>query len=151
MPTTMTANAHARLSSALQGLEEDRVELINTMATIGRGDDADKAQAAIAREELARLDGRIRDLRNRLQSAVIAEPVAGGDIVVDGALIEVLFAGEDAPERYLISAGGDLVDDATTISPSAPLAAALVGHSAGDEVRFASPAGEQRVKVHAIL
>lgn len=150
MATTMTPAVHERLTADLDLLNAKRVELTDAMAASGRGDEADMAQTSLAREEIARLDLKIRELRIRLVTATVAERSVSGDVVARGSLVEVLFAGDTDPELYLVSDHGDVADGATTISPSSPLGEALLGRSAGDEAAYSAPAGRLQVRIRAV-
>lgn len=52
--------------------------------------------------------------------------------------------------RYTIMSGEDLDLEAGEISIGAPLAQALLGREAGDEVEFAAPRGKRRLRVVSV-
>ena len=85
--------------------------------------------------KLARLDRRIRQLQEILQSAVVVDPPAEQDQVRFGATIEVRDAAGEL-DRYRI-VGVDEIDlDRGWISFLSPLARALMNKKVGEKVRF---------------
>ena len=113
------------------------------------------------REELAQLlenksgevsgarEGRLRQLQETLASVTIAEPPADRSVIRFGATVTLERGG--ATETFQL-AGLDETDlEANRISWLSPLARALIGHRAGERVRFRSPAGMEEIRIAAVV
>ncbi|HEY3505935.1 MAG TPA: GreA/GreB family elongation factor [Actinocatenispora sp.] len=120
------------LRDELAELEAERARLVaDRPADREPGDSADEAQEIGLSTEISRLDGRITDLRDRLEY---------GDDSIDGpalGTVAVLRYPDGSTERVEVAAGP--ADGA--ITRDSPLAQALTGHSAGDTVTWHSPSG----------
>ena len=82
-----------------------------------------------------------------LEDAVIVES-AGGDAVGTGAIVSIVFDGDDEVEKYLVGSIEEQRDDVTVVSPGSPMGAALLGASVGDEVEYEAPTGAMhKIKV----
>ena len=124
------------------------------LTTRGRIDIARKIEAArelgdlsengvyhAAKEEQGKMEGRIMHLARIIENAVIVEAEAGGDAVMAGAIVTIVFDGddEDDAERYLVGSIEEQADDITVVSPGSPMGAALLGAGVGDEVEYEAP------------
>lgn len=67
-----------------------------------------------------------------------------------GSVVTVEEPGSPELSRYTIMSGEDLDLEAGEISIGAPLAQALLGHRAGDEVEFAAPRGVRRLRIVSV-
>ena len=138
----------------------------NDLTTRGRIDIARKIEAArelgdlsengdyhAAKEEQGKMEGRIMHLSRMIDNAVIVEAESGGDAVMTGTIVTIVFEGDDETdaERYLVGSIEEQADDVTVVSPGSPMGAALLGASVGDEVAYEAPTGAMlKVKVLAI-
>jgi len=103
-----------------------------------------------AQPEQRKLQSRIRQLQQILQSVVVAAPpVTGRERVAFGASVTIRQAnGEEAGYRIV---GVDESDPAQDqISWLSPLAKQLMGHAVGDRVRFRFPAGEEELEIVSV-
>jgi len=99
------------------------------------------------------MEGRIMHLGRMIENAVIVEAEVGGDSVMAGAIVTIVFDGDDEhdAERYLVGSIEEQADDVTVVSPGSPMGAALLGAAVGDEVEYEAPTGAVlKVKVLAI-
>ena len=100
--------------------------------------------------EQRRLDASIRRLQATLESVVVAEPPADQKKVGFGASVTIRHQDGEEDEYQIV--GVDEADPASgRISWMSPLARVLLSRSAGDLVRFQSPAGVEELtilKVH---
>ena len=106
-----------------------------------------------AKEEQGKMEGRIMHLSRMIDNAVIVEAESGGDAVMTGAIVTIVFEGDDDSdaERYLVGSIEEQADDVTVVSPGSPMGAALLGASVGDEVAYEAPTGAMlKVKVLTI-
>lgn len=121
-PNYVTAAGHAALRRRREELAQRRAELVKR-----RGPDTEAELKLVERD--------LRYFSARLASAVPVKPAAGAEVRF-GAVIEVLDGGRT--RRYSI-VGEDEADPAAgKLSWASPLAMALMGAKAGDEISWGS-------------
>lgn len=144
------AEAHQLSQAAYDRLKTEHDDL----TTRGRIDIARKIEVArelgdlsengdyhAAKEEKGKMEGRIIHLARVLLDAEIVEASAGGDIVGPGAIVSIMFDGDDEAEKYLVGSIEEQPDDIHVVSPGSPMGAALLGASVGDAVEYQAPTG----------
>jgi transcription elongation factor GreB len=132
----ITREGAARLRENLNQL------LAKRRVGVGAGKETDPE----AKAEQRRLESALRTLQAKLDSVVVAEPPADPGKVAFGASV-VVRHGSGEEEEYQI-VGVDESDPAQgRISWISPLARALLGRSAGDKIRFRSPAGDEELNI----
>jgi transcription elongation factor GreB len=100
-----------------------------------------------AKRQLARLDQRIIQLEESLQSAEIV-PVPGGlaDVVRFGATVTVRESDETETSYRIV--GADETDmDRNWVSWMSPIAKALLNGKRGERIRFKFPSGEETLEI----
>ncbi|HVN50493.1 MAG TPA: transcription elongation factor GreA [Acidimicrobiales bacterium] len=151
-------DVHHLSQHAYDRLQAEREEL----TTHGRTEIARKIQAArelgdlsengdyhAAKEEQGKMEARIRHLTALLEHAEIVE-AGGTDTVTAGSIVEIVYEGDDEPERYLIGSIEERRDGLEVMSPGSPLGAALLDHAVGDVVQFEAPGGALSVEIVSI-
>jgi transcription elongation factor GreB len=100
-----------------------------------------------AKRRLARLDQRIMQLEESLQSAEIVEAPSGpADVVRFGAIVTVRET--DGTETTYRIVGVDETDiDRNWVSWMSPIAKALLNRKRGERVRFKFPSGEETLEI----
>lgn len=133
----ITRDGAARFQEEIARLAEERTALVSN---------SDPA----AQSRLARLDQRVRQLQEILQSADVVEPsTTGTDRVRFG--LNVTVRDQHREESTYRIVGVDEMDlDRNWISWQSPLARALLNKRVGEEVKFRTPAGEQRLEILGI-
>ncbi|MYH76675.1 MAG: transcription elongation factor GreA [Acidimicrobiaceae bacterium] len=144
--------AHDRLSAELQELStRGRIEIADKIEAARKlGDLSENGDYHAAKEEQAKLEGRIVHLTRILTNAEIIDAgngSGGGFGVMLGSVVTVLYDGDDEPERFLVGVIEERQDDVVVVSPGSPMGEALLGAAEGDAVEFDSPAGRQKVTV----
>lgn len=95
-----------------------------------------------AREEQAKQEARIAQLRSILESAKVGEPQAGDGSVQPGSVVTATVAGRQM--RFLVGsrevAGGTDID---VFSAQSPLGEAVLGKKAGDTSSYTAPNGNE--------
>jgi transcription elongation factor GreB len=136
-PNYVTETGLARLRAELATLDREREALER------------EPESASRSANLGALAQRRADLDARLASAeLVAAPPEPRDQVRFGATVSV--EGASGVRRYQI-VGVDEADAARgTIAFVSPLARALMGRRAGDNVRFRSPRGEEELEIVAV-
>ena len=144
--------AHDRLSAELQELTtRGRIEIADKIEAARKlGDLSENGDYHAAKEEQAKLEGRIVHLTRILTNAEIIDTDNGSDGdfgVILGSVVTVLYDGDDEPERFLVGVIEERQDDVVVVSPGSPMGEALLGAAEGDAVEFDSPAGRLKVTV----
>jgi len=142
MGTWLTQEAYDKLVKELAHLEGPyRTEIVERIAAArDEGDLKENGGYHAAREEQAKNEGRILELREKLKNATIGTPPDDG-MVEQGMLVEVELAGK--PMQFLL--GSREMAGSTTVnvfSPTSPLGAAVNGKHAGDNVSYQTPTGK---------
>lgn len=103
-----------------------------------------------AKWQLARLDQRIMQLEESLQSAEIVEPPSGPvEVVRFGACVTVRES--DGGETSYRIVGADETDpDENRVSWMSPIARALLNRKRGERIRFKFPSGEETLEIREI-
>ncbi len=131
----------------LRGVERPRV--IQMIATAREhGDLKENAEYHAARDKQSFIEGRVKDIENKLARAEIIDPSKlAGDRVAFGAYVKMQNAESEEESTYRIL-GADEADLAQgTISVTSPLARALLGKEVGDEVKVRMPGGERTYEI----
>jgi transcription elongation factor GreA len=115
------------------------------------GDLKENAEYHDAKNSQAFLETRIKSLNERLRGATVVAPAGpGGEEVQFGATVELLDgeSGKKVTYRLVGSTEASLADGRLSIE--SPVARALIGRRAGDEIAVPTPRGERRYTVVAI-
>lgn len=141
--TWLTQEAFDRLTKELAHLSgEGRTEIIERIeAARSEGDLKENGGYHAAREEQAKLEGRINELKVILRNAEVGEAPADDGVVESGMVVTVKLRGKT--KTFLLgsreaAAGLDL----EVISERAPLGAAIIGLSVGANTEYQAPNGK---------
>jgi transcription elongation factor GreA len=105
------------------------------------GDLSENGDYHAAKEEQGKMEGRIIHLARILEDAVIVASEGGGDTVGTGAIVSIVFDGDDEVEKYLVGSIEEQRDDVIVVSPGSPMGSALLGAAVGDTVEYEAPTG----------
>jgi transcription elongation factor GreB len=132
----ITREGADRLKKRLNDLLEQKQTLATGSNAAGTGSDADQRKTESA----------IRRLEQTLDSVIVAEIPANREKVAFGAIVMVRHGnGEEA--AYHIVGIEEADPERGAISWLSPLARALLSRTAGDKVRFQSPAGDENLTI----
>jgi transcription elongation factor GreA len=136
--------AYDRLKAEYDDLTtRGRIDIARKIETARElGDLSENGDYHAAKEEQGKMEGRIGHLRRMLENVEIVESEGGGTIT-PGSIVAIRYEGDDDTERYLVGSIEERHSDLDVISPGSALGEALVGHSAGDTVRYETPTGIQ--------
>lgn len=114
------------------------------------GDLKENAEYHAAKEKQGFIEGRIQELEDKLARADVIDPKSlQGDKVMFGAT--VVLVTDDGDEKTYQIVGDPEADLKTSkISVASPLARALIGKRAGDEVALKSPKGETHYTIEKV-
>ena len=150
-PLEMTAEGIVTLERDLAELEIQRADLIHAIELArSDGDLRENAPYHAAREALAFADQRRRQLSNSLRRAVVAEHVDDGRSGV-GSTVNVTNLDDDRKFDYKLVSAREANAAERKISVDSPVGRQLLGRRAGDEVAVATPRGEVRFRVEAVV
>lgn len=148
----MTPRGAQLMREELGRLKEERPKISREIGVAREhGDLSENAEYHAAKERQGMVEARIKDLEDKLARAEIIDPSKlSGDKVRFGATVSLLNLDTDEEVRYQIVGADEADIDNGRISISAPLARALIGKSAGDEVQVQLPAGVRHYEVSAV-
>ena len=152
-PHELSQAAYDRLVTELEELRtHGRIEMADRIERAREhGDLKENAEYHAAKEEKAKMEGRIAQLFGILEDVVIVDS-SGAQEARSGSIVTLKYEGDDddEAERYLIGSIEERHDDLHVVSPSSPLGEQLLGAKVGDSVTYESPGGRQTVIVLAI-
>ena len=127
-----------------------RKEILARLAEArAQGDLSENAEYDQAREDQAKNEGRILELKAEIENAVIIEKAEGG--VVDIGSTVVLFDAElEEEETYTIVGTTEADPFNNRISNESPVGAAIIGHSVCEKVTVVTPGGDIIYKIISV-
>ncbi len=146
----MTKEGFAKLKDELDRLKRvERPQALQAMnEAAAHGDISDNADYRVAKERRDFIEGRIKEVDDKLARAQVIETNhLAGDRVVFGCTVLLGDEG-DRRVKYKIVGADEADIRAGRISINSPVAKALIGHQVGDIVRVVVPSG---VKEYEIL
>ncbi len=149
----MTKQGHEALKEELQHLKSVRRPQVIEAISVARahGDLSENAEYHAAKDEQGFLEGRIKDLEDKLARAEVIDPARlDTDHIVFGATV-TLAEGESGKEVTYQIVGIDEADISKgKISVSSPIARALIGKQEGDIAVVQAPGGEKEYEILGI-
>ena len=146
-----------------EGLEALKAEL-HELETTGRhemsrrieaarslGDLKENAEYHIAKDDQAHLETKILRLRDRLRNAVVVEPDEGSAVFTFGTSAEVRDLSTDKVHTWTIVGPTEANIAQGKLSSESPVAEALLGRAAGEEVAVDTPGGTRRYRVESLV
>lgn len=150
----LTNEGFLDLETELNHLKEvKRPEVIKALKDArALGDLSENADYDAAREEQAKVEGRIAELEKLLEKAELIEK-KNSDTVGLGTTVKIKYIEEDDEdvEEYKIVGSREADPSNNKISNESPLAKAIMGASAGSTCTVESPNGSYKVEVVEIL
>jgi transcription elongation factor GreA len=146
----ITPEGAVRLREELINLKSvQRPAIIQAIAVAREhGDLSENAEYHAARDKQSFIEGRIKDIENKLALAEVIDPTKlAGSRVAFGATVKLsnTDTGEEVVYRILGADEADLAKG--SISVTSPLARSLLGKEVGDEVKVRMPGGERTYEV----
>jgi transcription elongation factor GreA len=147
----LTPEGLSNLKSELDHLSTTRRREVAARIKEARefGDISENAEYDDAKNEQAMLEARIAGLEEKLRSAtVIDSSDLGTDLVRVGSVVHVKEGGKST--KYTIVGSAEANPSEMKLSNESPIGKALLGHKRGEEVTFATPKGERKLKITKI-
>lgn len=130
-------------------LEVKRPKLVDRLSYArSQGDLSENSDYQSAKEELEFLDGRIDELGQVVQTAVVASTLKNGSGIGVGTKVTVKVNGKETIFDMVGEWEADPVKK--KISHSSPLGLALIGKKVGDKAEVEAPAGKVLYEILAI-
>ncbi len=150
----ITPEGHEKLREELHHLRSvERPRVIQMIATAREhGDLKENAEYHAARDKQSFIEGRVKDLENKLALAEVIDPTKlSGDRIAFGARVKLANT-QTAEEVSYRLVGADEADlESGSISITSPLARSLLGKEVGDEVKVRMPGGERLYEVLEVV
>jgi transcription elongation factor GreA len=151
----LSADEKARLEGTLRECISNRKALSSRIeAARELGDLKENAEYHAAREDQGLNEAKIRELEDRLATAVVADgEVVPEDMVFLGATVKLknVDSGDESLYRLVGDASGSLDDDIVEVTPQSPLGEALMKARVGEVVRVSLRRGPKRFEIIEIV
>lgn len=135
----VTKEGYANLQKEFAELTERRPGVLTRMvAAREQGDLSENAGYHAAKEELGRIDRRLRELKIMLRFADVVE-ASGVDVVSFGGSVKVKIDGTEM--NYAIVSAIEADPMKGKVSDSSPIGRALIGKKVGEKVAIETPGG----------
>jgi len=149
----MTRQGYDKLEADLRGLKTvDRPQIVKEIEIArAHGDISENAEFHAAKERQSHIEGRIRQLEDKLARAQVIDPSGPAPESVRFGVTVVLLDAETDEEVTYTLVGEDESDIAKgLLSISSPIARALLGKAVDDVVRVQVPKGTREFEVREI-
>ncbi len=148
--TWLSQEAHDRLKAEFETLTTDgRTDIAKEIETArAHGDLKENAEYHAAKEEQGKMEARIRQLKQLLDTAVIGTPSLDAG-VAPGLVVGLDWDGDE--ETYLVGSREDTHPEHDVLSADSPIGQALMGATVGETRSATLPNGAQvKIKVLSI-
>lgn len=146
----MTLEGKQKLEAELEDYKMKRRPEVIKRIKIARsyGDLSENSEYESAKDEQAMVEGKIAQIENMLQYAVIIdnEDVAKDEVSM-GREVTIKELPDEEPETYSIVGESESDPINGKISNESPMAKGLLGHKIGEEVSIGIPNGTMKVKI----
>jgi transcription elongation factor GreA len=145
----MTPRGAVKVREELARLKAERPKISREIGIArDHGDISENAEYHAAKERQGMVEAQIKDLEDKLSRSEIIDPARlSGTRVQFGATVSLSNVDTDEEVTYQIVGADEANIEEGTISVSAPLARALIGKEAGDEVAVTLPGGRRTYEV----
>ena len=148
----MTPRGAAKVKDELARLKAERPKISREIGIArDHGDISENAEYHAAKERQGMVEAQIKDLEDKLARVEIIDPTKlSGSKVRFGATVSLSNVETSESSTYQIVGADEANIDEGTISVSAPLARALIGKEAGDEVTVNLPGGRRTYEITSV-
>jgi transcription elongation factor GreA len=145
----MTPRGAVKVREELARLKAERPKISREIGIArDHGDISENAEYHAAKERQGMVEAQIKDLEDKLSRSEVIDPARlSGSRVQFGATVSLSNVDTDEEVTYQIVGADEASIEEGTISVSAPLARALIGKEAGDEVTVMLPGGKRTYEV----
>lgn len=144
--------SQATYDALVKELEElttqGRIEIAKAIeAARALGDLSENGDYHAAKDAQGKMEARIRQIQQILQSARVVSADLPTDEVRPGVVVGLRYEGETDVERYLVGSIEERHPGLEVVSPTSPLGSALLGARVGAWVEYEAPRGTLKVQV----
>lgn len=145
--TILTKAGYEKIEEELERLKSvDRPRVIEQIKNARElGDLSENADYHDARERQSFVEGKIQELEEKLKHAQVVETGSGSSQIAVGHKVTLVCAGKE--EVYEIVGENESDPGSGKISVGSPIARALLGKKAGEEVIIEVPVGKKEYKI----
>ena len=146
----ITPEGYTKLREELNNLRGVERPKVIQMIAVARehGDLSENAEYHAARDRQSFIEGRVKELENKLALAEVIDPSKlSGDRVAFGAVVKLSNTQTAEEVVYRILGADEANLGKGSISISSPLARSLLGKEVGDEVKVRMPGGDRVYEV----
>ncbi len=146
----ITKTGYEKLKNRLKHLKSvERPAVVQAIEEArAHGDLRENAEYHAAKEQQGFIEGRLQEITGKLSNCQVIDPaMLSGDTVIFGAMVTLLDLGTEEEMRYQIVGDEEADLNEKKISYSSPVARALIGKKAGDEITIRIPKGTIDVEV----
>ncbi len=147
----ITPEGHAAIEAEFtELLKVERPALVKVVSwAAGNGDRSENGDYIYGKRRLRQIDSRLRFLMQRMDLAVIVDPIAqqGLEKVFFGAWVTLFSLKDNTESTYRIVGKDELQPSLGYISWVSPMARGLLGKQVGDIVKVSVPAGEEEYEI----
>jgi len=145
----MTPRGAVKVREELARLKAERPKISREIGTArDHGDISENAEYHAAKERQGMVEAQIKDLEDKLARSEVIDPARlDGGRIRFGATVSLSNVDTEETVTYQIVGADEANIDEGTISIAAPLARALIGKEAGDEVTVTLPVGKRTYEV----
>jgi len=146
----LSKTGHQKLRDELQRLERvERPEIVKAIEVArGHGDLSENAEYHAAKERQGMIEGRIRDLKDKLARAEVIDcAVIDTDKVIFGSVVRLLDLSNDEEVTYQLLGSEESDVKRGSISVLSPLGRGMLGKEVGDEIKVQTPGGPREFEV----
>jgi transcription elongation factor GreA len=146
----ITPEGYTKLRDELNHLRSVERPKVIQMIAVARehGDLSENAEYHAARDRQSFIEGRVKDLENKLALAEVIDPTKlSGTRVAFGATVGLSNTQTTEEVTYRIVGANESDLEKGSISITSPLARSLLGKEVGDEVKVRMPGGERMYEV----
>ena len=150
----ITPEGYTKLRDELNHLRSVERPKVIQMIAVARehGDLKENAEYHAARDKQSFIEGRVKDLENKLALAEVIDPTKlSGDRVAFGATVKLSNTQTSEEVTYRILGADEANLESGSISVTSPLARSLLGREVGDEVKVRMPGGERLYEVLEVV
>ena len=149
----ITPEGLARLHEELRRLKsEERPAVIRAIAEAREhGDLSENAEYHAAKERQAFIEGRVAELEDKISRAEVIDPSKiSGSKVMFGAHVQIVDEDTSKEASYQIVGAEEADIGKGLLSVTSPLARALIGKEAGDQVEVQAPSGAKCYEILSV-
>ena len=144
----LTAEGFLELETELNDLKINRrPEVIKALKEArALGDLSENADYDAARDEQAKLEGRIKELEYKLEHCIVMDG-NNKETVNVGSTVVINYVDDDEEEEYKIVGSMEADPFENKISNESPIGQAIIGKKVGELVDVPSPNGSYQIKI----